>query len=186
LYRKLKSWKIKIKFQHIKGHQDRHRKKLTSNDLLNIRADQLATEGLKLANISHYDTPRLIAKLYINGSVNNAHHSKTLHYVFHSIRVREYYMDKYKWKDQDVDQIWWEVHGKALQTFTPNQRCIIHKFIHNKLPCKKTENLYYKYCPPECYLCKTTIECQIHLIRCSKCNKRIKLWKIMCKQSGII
>jgi hypothetical protein len=76
-----------------------------------------------------------------------------------------------------VDNIWWEAHGKALLTFTANQRGIIHKFIHNKLPCNKTENLYYQYRPAECYLCKNIIENQTHVIRCTSCEGRTKLRK---------
>jgi hypothetical protein len=91
--------------------------------------------------------------------------------------MRNYYITKYNWEDTVVDRIWWEVHGKALKSFSPNQRTIIHKFIHHKLPCNKTENLYYKYRPPECFLCKDNIECQVHVIRYPTCTERKKIRK---------
>jgi Zn finger protein HypA/HybF involved in hydrogenase expression len=91
--------------------------------------------------------------------------------------MRDYYLKKYNWKDKVVDKIWWEIQGKELQTLSQNQRTIIHKFIHNKLPCNKTENLYYKFRSPNCYTCNDTIECQSHIIRCPNCSRRKKIRK---------
>jgi hypothetical protein len=51
------------------------------------------------------------------------------------------------------------------------------QFIHNKLPCNKTKNLYYTYRPAQCFLCTDTIECQLHVIRCPKCSSRTKTRK---------
>lgn len=144
---------------------------------LNVRADELATQGLRLQDTTDIKIPGLAAKIYIQKKLVSSYISKTLHYTYHSIQIREYMIQKYKWSEKIVDNIWWEIHGKQMQTLSPQQQTIIHKYIHNKLPCNKNQNRYYQYCSDKCYVCEKEIECQIHVLRCKECSQRNKTRK---------
>jgi hypothetical protein len=91
--------------------------------------------------------------------------------------MRAYLSEKYKWDTKIIDQIWWEIHGKALWNLNENNRSTIQKFIHERLPCNYRENKYYGYRPPYCRVCRTNIETNEHILQCSICGDRKKIQK---------
>jgi hypothetical protein len=91
-------------FQHINGHQDKHKKALNLEVQLNVCADQLAKKGLQLPNIQQYDTPGLQVTLRIKYLMINAHYFKTMHYVFHSAKMRDYYTSKNKYHTKPLTE----------------------------------------------------------------------------------
>jgi hypothetical protein len=55
---------------------------------------------------------------------------------------------------------------------SPKQWIIIQKYIHNRLPVNKPENMYYGYRSSLCYVCNKEIECQHHILQCIECKAR--------------
>jgi hypothetical protein len=164
-----------IKFVHIDGHQDKTNKVLNIDEKLNVEADSLATKGLGVQQIKHIMLPGNQGELYIKGKQVTSHYTKELRNAYHSVQMHYYLKDKYGWSDKTIANIWWQVHGKALNVLKEGNRRTISKFLHNRLPCNKRENIYYPYRSQYCSQCKHSIECNDHILRCITCVYRTKL-----------
>jgi hypothetical protein len=164
----------RIHIQHIKGHQDKKNKKLSFEEELNVKADNLATIGLNKKKVHHVQLPGNEVYLLINGKPVTSKHNKALRDSFHAIRMHSYFQETYGWHNKTVDTIWWQVHGKALLQFKCGQRTTIQKFIHRRIACNKRENKYNTYRSPMCRQCPNVIECTDHIIKCAGCNSRSK------------
>jgi hypothetical protein len=81
-----------------------------------------------------------------------------------------------KWINNECDMVWWEVHEKSITSLTKGQQRVIHKYIHNKLPCYYRQNMYYEEKSSKCRMCGKT-ETQEHILTCKKCIDRKKLRK---------
>jgi hypothetical protein len=177
LYHLKKKWRCNILICHVKGHQDDINKFLSFEENLNVQADKLATLGLKEKSKKPIQLPGDRIQLLINDKPVTSHHSKTITNNFHSIQMHKFFKDKYKWSDNTMEGIWWEVHGKTILTFTDRQQTTIQKFLHDRLPTNYRENKYYEYRSAMCYGCKNYIECNNHILQCPKCKTKIKLRK---------
>jgi hypothetical protein len=96
----------KINYVHIKGHQDKLNNKLSFEAQLNILADELANEGMKLGLPDHYKLPSTKAMLFMDNLAVCKEHKKVLKESYHSMDMRKYYQEKYDWKDKTTDNIW--------------------------------------------------------------------------------
>jgi ribonuclease HI len=168
--------KITVQLKYVKGHQDRITNNLTTEAQLNVVADTLATEGLRLRNIKE----KLIlstddAIITLHGKVITANRTKILRDAFQSIQLREYLKMSNNWNDCQIEKIWWKVHEKSLQTISQSKKLIITKFNHSQLPCNHRNNIMYEYKPPYCTLCTNIVEDQSHVLRCTKCPERAKI-----------
>lgn len=67
------------------------------------------------------------------------------------------------WKENDIDNIWWNVHKNTINKMKVGQRRIIQKFIHNKLPTNERQQRYYNYKDNICKACNTEIENQHYI-----------------------
>jgi RNase H len=77
--KKICSFNIQIEFKFVKGHQDRSNTILNHSAIMNIRADALATEGLKLPNIKdNILFPSDQATICLKGKPITSHRAKTL------------------------------------------------------------------------------------------------------------
>jgi hypothetical protein len=174
---------VHLTIQHIKGHQDRNATtKLSDDAVINIEADQLATDSLRMQKSSLIPFPTVKARLLINKKLVTSDYSKELRNSTHSILMRGYLQDKYKWNDTIIDIIWWSIHGKALAIFPVNERTMLNKFIHRRLPCNEREHMYNQKGEPFCKTCADVIECQNHIIRCSCCEQRVQARKKMIQE----
>jgi hypothetical protein len=154
----LKSQKINIILEHIKGHQDRLTTDVSFKALLNIDADRLASEGLNMDNHHFIMHPTNKAMLFIDDKPVTANHRQNLRDAYHSIQLKVYFWKKYQWSEFDVKDIWWSIHGKSMSCFTIDQQTTLNKYIHRRLPCNQRENLYYTYIEPVCYNCRQEVE----------------------------
>jgi hypothetical protein len=81
---------IKIKLRHIKGHQDRTTTELTQDAKMNIRADKMATEAIKMKKTILPNLNETRAILKIEEKIVTAKHSKMMQECFQSIRMRSF------------------------------------------------------------------------------------------------
>jgi Zn finger protein HypA/HybF involved in hydrogenase expression len=140
---------------------------------MNIRADSLATEGLKLRNITtNINLPSDNAVLCIKGKQITSHRKKVLKSAHQSINMRTYMKEANNWSDAQIERIWWKINDKSLAKLTDGKKLIIQKFLHGQLPCNHRNNIMYEYKPPFCTLCNQVHEDQSHVLRCPKCPSR--------------
>jgi hypothetical protein len=76
------------------------------------------------------------------------------------------------WEPAVLDDIWWEIHGKAMSSFHIGNRTTLQKFIHKRWACNEKENRYFEYKPDMCKKCSDTTETQLHVLQCNNCDKR--------------
>jgi ribonuclease HI len=129
-----KRWHCSVLVHHVRGHQNEHKKILLPDEQLNTEADKLATNGLSKKKVENLNLPGDRIKLFVNDQQVTSHFTRTLRNNFHSFEMYKYFQEKYNWTSLSMEQIWWEVHGKALK------RTTIQKFLHERLPCNYREN----------------------------------------------
>jgi hypothetical protein len=134
----------------------------------------LATESLSLPRISHIKFPSLVAVLFVNDLPITGHFSNVLKQVYHSCDLRQHLQHSNCWRTVDLDDIWWDIHGKALNKFPSGNRTTLQKFLHSRWPCNQREDRYYQYRSPYCVLCPEVIESQDRIL-CCPCPKREQL-----------
>jgi hypothetical protein len=157
--------------KHVRGHQDRRGGNLSHEARLNIEADSLATESMRLRTATPVDLPNRQATLLIDGKPVTSHHTAQIREAFQLLELRQHYNIQNSWEDSTFDKIWWEVHGAALSCFRPGQQTTLKKFLQNRLPCNRRENMYYGYVSPLCVSCGD-LEHQPHILKCMGCVHR--------------
>jgi hypothetical protein len=104
--------------------------------------------------------------MYIKNNPITLMHREALREAYHLIELKQYYSSKYEWSNRIFTEMWWEIHGSSLNNFTLDEQTTLHKFLHRRLACNHSENLYYEYCVPICNTCNIEIETQNHVILC--------------------
>jgi predicted RNA-binding Zn-ribbon protein involved in translation (DUF1610 family) len=164
---------LHIELKFVKSHQDRDSNNLDTSALMNVRADILATIGLKKNNIKNILLlPSDNATINMKGKPITSNYKKVLKSAHQSINLRTYMKQSNNWNDDQIDTIWWGAHKKALYQMSENKKLIIKKFIHTQLPCNYRNSVMFDYKPPFCTLCNLVVEDQNHVLRCPKCPKR--------------
>jgi hypothetical protein len=187
LMQEVRKCSITIVLEHIKGHQDRSsQENLSHKAILNIEADRLATAGLSMNETTYKILPNNEAMLFIDNKPVTSHHRQSMRDAYHSIQLKEYFWDKYRWSSRDVNDIWWSIHGKAVSCFTLDQQTTLNKYIHRRLPCNHRENMYYSYIEAICYNCNNNIETQDHIFQCTSGDERNNLKKKYLRELNIL
>jgi hypothetical protein len=114
---------------------------------------------------------------YIKNKPITSKHRIVLREAYHIIELKKFYTNKYEWSDQIFNDMWWDIHGSAMNNFTLDEQTTLHKYVHRRLACNHRENLYYEYCVPICNTCNMAIETQDHVILCNT-NESRKAYKI--------
>jgi ribonuclease HI len=134
----LQSTGITVKFKWVKGHQDRTNQQLSTDAKMNCAADTLATTALRLRNLkANINLPSSKAIITLHGQQITANRTHILRNAFQSMQLRQYMATSNNWTDTQTEQIWWKIHGAALNTFPQGQRMILQKYIHSQLPCNQ-------------------------------------------------
>ena len=83
-----------------------------------------------------------------------------------SINLRKVMISQFKWADNVPDMIWFQVHGKALQSFQYADMIRIQKFIWEGLSTNHKQSKYRESVIDRCKLCQADNESEDHIIRC--------------------
>ena len=138
---------------HVKSHQDKNIAfaKLPKDAQYNVRADELATEQLDQmrtpctqVSFKHASYLKILDR-YIT--------SKPIQALREAAQIQTqipYLCDKFKWTQTVFDDIDWEVHSKALHSFSRQDRFCLIKFIHDWLPTGKRRHRETKGTYPQC------------------------------------
>lgn len=159
-----------IEILHVKGHQDKDTQRhLTTEEALNVEADELTHQARRLPHITTYTPfPTNKVNLVLNNQYINSHYPKMVNLTFHSMALREYYVDKHGWTTNIIDSIWWPVYFQSLSKLPDPDKLRVKKFINNRLPTLQREQKYYRKenTSGHCKQCKLYIETEDHIIRC--------------------
>jgi hypothetical protein len=133
---------IFIKVQHVKGHQDKKRKKteLPKEAQMNIEANKEATIALEthLHKQEYNPLPETRAILYKQKQPVTSKEAKTLRRAYLSQGLLQHMKQRENWKSESTaDKICWTAHQRALQRMNPTDKTRLHKFIHSWLPTNK-------------------------------------------------
>jgi hypothetical protein len=158
--------------KHIKGHQEKNGKKLSHPAELNVEADRLATLSLETNKVDNIQLKKSKARIILHVKQVTSKYTMTIKNAFRSIQLRKYLQDSNNWDDNTIETVWWDVHGPTMKHYPIGNQSTLLKFIHNRSPCNKRENLYYGYIKPFCRNCKDIIETPEHILQCKKCAKR--------------
>jgi ribonuclease HI len=129
-----------VRIKHIKGHQDKQQRPLSYHGFLNQQADQLATLAIKMRSSGRIVTPNTKTKLVLDNKYVSGKHSIIMKEKYHSIELRELLTDSNDWHPSILDDIWWQIQGKAVDNFSRGNRTALHKFIYKRWACNGKEN----------------------------------------------
>jgi hypothetical protein len=108
--------------------------------------------------------------LYIQGQRVASNYQQIIREKSTINEVHNYYIPKYNWTDNEINNIHWRAHGKAIQTLTGRQYKTITQFIHSWLPINASyaQDLVGdgKLCP----FCLSTNETHEHFLSCQHDN----------------
>jgi hypothetical protein len=139
----------------------------TGEDIQQLRSCK--AEATKIAQRDRNKTKttplEINTTLYINEVEVSASIKQAIHHATQTQDLRAYFKEKYKWTNNIIDDIDWEVHNQILTHSRKHQHHFNIKFIHFHLPthaqpgCGKENK--------QCGLCESEIEDQQHWIHCS-------------------
>ena len=124
----------------VRGHQDKQKKK-SWEAVLNIRADELATEARNQITTKDRTTtmtllPACNAHLVIKGAPITRKITKTIRDEWCEVEVRKYCKKKYKWTKTKFDNVDWSASGKIHSDSGFLQQRFITRYIYKWLPFK--------------------------------------------------
>ena len=104
-----------IRVNHIRGHQDKKKRKeqLTMAEEMNIMADKIIGKNAsnpKSIQIQNTPTAVYIQKTYISNNIRKIIRS---HCGFQD--AARFLKEKYRWSQQTLDNIEWELHAAIIQ-----------------------------------------------------------------------
>lgn len=93
---------------------------------------------------------------------------QTLRHAYGSQDYREYIQAKYKWSDQTIETIDWQLLGNSLSNFRGSEKRTLQKFIHHWLPLNAHRGSGKTGSTCFCPCCNNTEETSLHFIQCPK------------------
>jgi hypothetical protein len=82
------------------------------------------------------------------------------------IEFFQYQRTRFNWTQTIHENIWWDIHHKALLTYKPAARQILQKFHFNQWACNKHAHMIHEYRSPICEACGRIEETCDHIIQC--------------------
>lgn len=168
-----------IALHWVKGHQDDDKEydKLSRDAKLNVDVDHLATRQYEL-NRQHppkrksEHLPSQIISLTIQGTRFPGNWDVNLRWSINGSYMKQYLMDKHKWKEQVWRTIDFLTLKSQFHTLSPTERTQRFKFMHdlqstghNKQKMNSHQN---ETSLDQCPCCQTNPETQSHLLTCDK------------------
>jgi hypothetical protein len=170
---------IKVKFAHVKGHQDNNTEftNLSRPAQLNVLADRLASKRLLNKTICpYYHLPASQIMLFIKGTAITAGYKYFIRNAYLTPNLRAYMIKKFKWSPTIPDKIWWQPHGMAVKSLGNPMLTRIQKWIFYHLPTNQRSFIIHKHGTATCPVCGIEDEDDDHVIRCN-CPHRSKIRK---------
>ena len=167
-----------IIINHIKAHQD-----IPDNPddpmrcaiKLNKEADWLAGTA-HMRHIIPHDNPTKYpaGTVHVYCQTEQIHegvHRKTRD-LFNDEPIITYLQDRFSWRTETFDSIWWSIHRKALKRFKPISRLILQKFNRDHWACNHRDSVFGDPDMKWCELCHHQEETCDHILKCSHATRQ--------------
>jgi hypothetical protein len=165
-----------ITIRYVKSRQDLKKLKcpLTYPEQLNIQADSLVKQARSLPDQKHYyQFPTNNVNFSINNDIIYSKYKTISTRSYHRMYIRDYMKKRYKWTNPIIDSIWWKPYYKSIGKLNSTDKLRIQKFIHDYLPTKLRNSMYYKFRKAKCTSCQCNDEDEDHILRCQTNNRKI-------------
>jgi hypothetical protein len=165
----------------IKGHQDKDTPydELPLQAQLNCDADALAEEYLREAIIDFTKMPIMPTsgcQLHLPQGTITHGIKRELKFARSVPPLKEKLKLKHCWSDEEIDDINWAAHGRALRRHDKRRETMV-KYLNDILPLGKRDPKY----PPTCPSCPAPIEDQDHFWNCPATSRNE--WRKQCRTS---
>ena len=112
-----------------------HRIKTDNPDRIKQFTKHTRLPPTQLSHLSQtYNPPHGAATLYINNELITSNITQHLRNAYSTQQYRTYLQNKYRWSDQTIETIDWQILSRALGRLKGNHKRIIQQFIHQWLP----------------------------------------------------
>lgn len=142
-----------LRVDHVQGHQEKKKQKLTWVEQLNIEVDKQAGQAHQDPRQTGYIPPGYAVLLYIDGMRITTNITSEIHRAATTPELRQYYIQKHRWTDSTLDQMDWNAMYQAVNSFVMTEQRTIHKYMHGWLPTGKQLHRRYKIAN-QCPHCK--------------------------------
>ena len=168
----LQQYGYKIIINHIKAHQELPPDPddpMRCAIELNKEADWLAGSAHIKPIIPHDNTswyPAATIQIHCqNEPIHDGIHKKARD-AYNDKPIIIYLQERFLWKTNTFDTIWWSIHGKTLQRFKPIHRLVIQKFNMDHWACNHRIAVRGDDEMKWCELCHHTEETSDHILQC--------------------
>jgi hypothetical protein len=165
----VRSFPLNADYQHVSGHQDKHKPKHKLDLLgqLNVEADDYAGQYL-VSNGAYRPiiplSPTRPVGFDLDGKTVHRSLKQAIREALHGYHLLEEMQLRYDWPDGCIDTIDWDAHRLATQS--QNRRIHYVKLCHELLPTGRLISLYTEGTPDYCHLCRTPDETFHHILKC--------------------
>lgn len=163
-------------FEHIQGHQDRHRDydSLDVISQMNVDADALASSELAEYGMIHpivpFD-PTSLVLLHIGGRTVTHNIEAAVRDQLFLGPLRSYYCARFRWSAEIYDSIDWDAYAMAYSHHSRSRK-FFHQFGWKKLPCGGRIHARESRFDDRCPSCLQPDESDDHLFQCLHSDRR--------------
>jgi len=167
----LKCSHLQLQLFHVKGHQDKEPKhQLTISEQLNVDCDcqakqyaqsttKLSTAHGNLAILAVQPHLQIASKIICRNIIQNLCHATS------NPQYHQYLKLKFKWTEQNANNVHWDVLNTSLNSFLPEDQWHVVFFINDKPPlCASPAHPHNG--SPLCPLCQQEHKDAWHFLKC--------------------
>ena len=187
---KVENKSVDRNYKWIKSHQENEEP--TVNEMLNARADEIATEHRSEVATGHASSNEkqfyagAKAVLQVGGVIVNKDYKGVILRALFADELREYLKNKYEWNDRVWDTIDWNIMEAPLGKLKGQRKVTIYKLVHLWQPTDryKMRNEDGLGSEGKCTHCGEIDE-QLHYMRCKNeyfKDARTYAWKRFCEK----
>jgi hypothetical protein len=113
-----------VRLYFIRGHQELRKSKfdMDHNGQMRIKADELTKKARKNPPLQCYHKfPANTVELAIPDNSVTGHFPQQTTESYHNINLTSYLSEKHNWSNKVMEEVWWRVHQKALNSYNVTQ-----------------------------------------------------------------
>ena len=160
-----KNHHFSIQTLHVKGHQDKEKRKLQWEETLNIMADKLADESKDSPKPKETPVPAQVISLWSQGHMLTTqikHQMREKWSMQGNYPLIEFLCNKYKWEEKHISMI--DCAALPKEKTGVNKRAFISSFTHQWLPLNERLQRREATGTSLCPMCDEETEDDLHLV----------------------
>jgi hypothetical protein len=152
---------------HVKGHQDKLNRTLTTTEKLNIEADKLATKAVGMSRVREPEwCEEYPPMLVIRGKTITKKEALMLSIAAERDEFEKWQSEKLEMSRKQYLSIDWQAQHQAINKASKHSHCFIMKFVYHWLPSGVRKSWYNEGEDPKCPLCGEEEDKSSHFLYC--------------------